>query len=82
MFDSLIRLASDMRDARNFSVLPLSYSTHDGVSTAQGNGYDTRFGKSDRDCSFCLIDPQLSLSRRARSASVWVALSFAIGGNV
>src|SRR5438552_1868069 len=70
-----------MRDARNCSALPLSHCNHkDGVSAAQGNRYDTRFGKSDRDCRFCLIDPQMSLSCRARSASVWVALSFAIGG--
>src|SRR5205814_2108456 len=70
-----------MRDARNCNALPLSYCTNrDGVSAAQGNRYDTRFGNSDRDCRFCLINPQMSLSCRSRSASVWVALSFAIGG--
>src|SRR5205823_9936475 len=70
-----------MRDARNCNALPLSYCTNrDGVSAAQGNRYGTRFGNSDRDYRFCLIDPQMSLSCRARSALVWVALSFAIGG--
>src|SRR5437773_875825 len=70
-----------MRDARNCNALPLSYCTNrDGVSAAQGNRYDTRFGNSDRDCRFCLTNPQMSLSCRSRSASVWVALSFAIGG--
>src|SRR5438046_6287723 len=70
-----------MRDARNCNALPLSYCTNrDGVSAAQGNRYDTRFGNWDRDCRFCLINPQMSLSCRSRSASVWVALSFAIGG--
>src|SRR5437667_3090597 len=70
-----------MVDARNCIALPLSYCTHTGgVSAGQANRYNTRFGNSDRDCRFCVIDPPMSLSRRARSASVCVALSFAIGG--
>src|SRR5881296_2788555 len=70
-----------MRDAHYCSALPLSYCTHrDGVSAAQGNRYGTRFSNSDRDCRFCLIEPRMSLSCRARFCISLVALSFAIGG--
>src|SRR5437870_8562086 len=66
-----------MKDARCCVVARPPTARYTGCSRKR---YETRFSKSDRTCSLWLIAPLMSLSRRALSASVWVALSFAIGG--
>src|SRR6266576_328446 len=66
-----------MKDARCCVVARSPTARYTGCSRKR---YDTRFSKPDRNCSLCLIDPQMTLSCRTRSALVWAALSFAIGG--
>src|SRR5437762_12536987 len=66
-----------MKDARCCVVARSPTARYTGCSRKR---YDTRFGKPDRNYSLCLIDPQMTLSCRTRSALVWAALSFAIGG--
>jgi len=66
-----------MKDARCCVVARSPTARYTGCSRKR---YDTRFSKPDRNYSLCLIDPQMTLSCRTRSALVWAALSFAIGG--
>jgi cobalt-zinc-cadmium efflux system outer membrane protein len=66
-----------MKDARRCVVARSPTARYIGCSRKQ---YDACFGNLDRDCGFCLIAPRMTISCRARSALVWVALSFAIGG--
>src|SRR5204862_7638969 len=66
-----------MKDARCCVVARSPTARYTGCSRKR---YDTRFSKLDRNYSLCLIDPQMTLSCRSRSALVWAALSFAIGG--
>src|SRR5204863_5883920 len=66
-----------MKDARCCVVARSPTARYTGCSRKR---YDSRFSKPDRNCSLCLIDPQMTLSCRTRSALVWAALSFAIGG--
>jgi cobalt-zinc-cadmium efflux system outer membrane protein len=66
-----------MKDARRCVIARFPTGRYIGCSR---NRYDTRFGNSDRSCSFAWLTPRMTLSCRARSASVWVAPSFAIGG--
>src|SRR5438270_12248469 len=66
-----------MKDARCCVVARPPTARYTGCSRKR---YETRFSKSDRTCSLWLIDPRMTLSCRTRSALVWAALSFAIGG--
>src|SRR5438067_628372 len=66
-----------MKDARCCVIARSPTARYTGCSRKR---YDTRFSKPDRNYSLCLIDPQMTLSCRTRSALVWAALSFAIGG--